>query len=255
MTQQWPHTHQIVGALNFRDLGGLPIVGGGYTAYGQVFRSDALDYLTAADYDILVDALQIGCVIDLRAAVETSGVLPAWTAHLSAELVNLPLSDDWHDWGQLDEEGRKTLLARRYLSYLNSASVNVIAGLELIANNVGSCPTVIHCAVGKDRTGVLVAMLLSLLRVERSAVIRDYMETAANMDPIMERLSASDVYRERIEKNPAEVYLANERTMTYFLESLDDNDGGPEGWALDHGLSTATIEVLRSSLIDLEAAS
>jgi protein-tyrosine phosphatase len=248
MTQQWPRTHKIVGAFNFRDLGGLPTNDGGHTIFGQVFRSDALDYLTAADYAIMIDALQIGCVIDLRADVETGGVKPTWTAHLSAELVNLPLSDDWDDWGVLDDESRKTLLARRYLSYLNSASTNVIAGLELIANNAGSRPTVIHCAVGKDRTGVLVSMLLSLLNVERAAIIRDYVETASNMAPIMERLSSSEVYRKRIESNPAEVYHASEHTVTHFLESLDENDGGPEGWARSHGLTDETIGQLRSAL-------
>jgi hypothetical protein len=102
------------GAFNFRDLGGLPTTDGSRTVFGSVFRSDALDDLTPRDFEILGGVLGIKTVVDLRAAVETEGRQPPWKRGLDAELVRLPLSDEWTSWGELDAESRRTLLARKY---------------------------------------------------------------------------------------------------------------------------------------------
>jgi protein-tyrosine phosphatase len=236
------------GAFNFRDLGGLPTTDGSRTVFGSVFRSDALDDLTPRDFEILGGVLGIKTVVDLRAAVETEGRQPPWKRGLDAELVRLPLSDEWTSWGELDAESRRTLLARKYLSYLDSAGGNIISALNVITGNAGRRPTIVHCTVGKDRTGVLVSILLSLLGVERDAIVADYLLTAANMNPIMERLRASHIFRDRVLANPAEVYLAQEHTMRIFLQTLDERDGGPVAWALSNGFAPDQMQLLKSAL-------
>ena len=236
------------GVFNFRDIGGLPTEEGSETVRGSVFRSDALDHLTAVDLRILRSELGVKSIIDLRAAVETGGRRPAWESGLAARLSVLPLSDDWVSWGELDDESRRTLLARKYQSFLDAGGDKIITALNLIADNGPDRPTIVHCTVGKDRTGVLIAILLSVLGVRREAIVADYLQTAPNMAPIMERLSASLVFRQRVLTNPAEVYRAEQHTIRLFLDTLDEREGGPAAWALGRGLSDDAARRLRRNL-------
>lgn len=242
------------GTLNFRDLGGLRTADGRRTAHGRLFRSDALERLDDADVALLRDELAIASVIDLRATVETGGAPPPWAAATAIEFASLPMSDDWMEWGELDEEGRRTLLARKYMSFLDAAGANIVAALGIVAANAGERPTLFHCAVGKDRTGVLAALVLTLLDVERAEIVADYAVTAAAMPSIIERLAADELYRHRLEVNPTEVYQAEAHTMELFLSLLDERHGGAERWARANGLPAADLARLRGGLLaDAEA--
>lgn len=245
------HVPELEGAFNFRDLGGLPTEDGRRTVQGAIFRSDALEQLTGDDVRVLCDVVGVGSVIDLRAHVETAGERPQWARDTTLDFVSLPLDDAWTDWGVLDDEGRRTLLVRKYLSYLDAAAQNVVTALEVIAENARlRRPTVFHCAVGKDRTGVLTAILLGVLGVTREAIVADYLVTQGNMGRLLERLKQSEVYRKRVETNPAEVYLAEEHTIAMFLDALDERFGGPSAWALTHGLDEAAVDGLRDNLLE-----
>lgn len=241
--------HRLQGALNFRDLGGLPTADGRTTVHGLLFRSDALECLSPEGVRVVREELGIRSVIDLRAQIETGGGRPGWAEGSDVEFVSFPLTSEFADWGRLDAEGRRTLLSRTYLGYLEAASENILAVLKHIAGNAGTRPTIVHCAVGKDRTGVIVALLFSLLGVTRDAIVADYLLTAANMEALLARMSQSDVYRERVRTNPAEVYRADEHTIRIFLDETDTRYGGVEAWALDAGLESETIEVLRERLL------
>ena len=242
-------------AFNFRDLGGLPTVDGGRVGDGHIYRSDTLDHLTQADVDVLCDGLGVCNVIDLRAGIEGAGEPPAWVGGRPVRFASLPLSDEFDDWGVLDDEGRRTLLARKYQSYLAAAGHNVVAALRIIAENAGGRPTVVHCAVGKDRTGVVVAILLGLLGVEREAIVADYAETAHNMERMLERLKANPIYAERVRTNPLEVYRSDPHTMELFLTAIGERFGGVEAWALANGLTAAEIASLRRGLLEHGATS
>ena len=244
------------GVLNFRDIGGLPAGGGRVTASGRVFRSDNLDHLDRDDVSALTEGLRVGLVIDLRAHVETGGPgRPAWASDAPVDVVNLPLLDDWDSYGELDDEGRRTLMARKYMSYLEAASANVVTALRLLAERPDDGGTIVHCAVGKDRTGVVIGILLGILGVRREAIVADYVATASNLPAILERLARNVLYRERMASNPAEVYRAEAHTMELFLDALDARWGGPEGWLLSAGGDTELVERLRSKLLADPAAS
>ena len=237
------------GVHNFRDIGGLPTGDGRETVFGSVFRSDNLDHLSDEDVRILTDRLGVGLVIDLRAKVETEKGPAPWASQTAIEFANLPLLDDWEDYGVLDDEGRRTLMARKYMGYLESASGNLVKALRLLAHRAGRDAVIVHCAVGKDRTGVVIALLLSLLGVRREAIVADYVATAANMEAMIERLSQDQRYRERMARNPVEVYRAEAHSMELFLESLDRRAGGAAGWAVAHGLDAETIGRLGAKLL------
>jgi protein-tyrosine phosphatase len=179
------------GAKNFRDLGGYPALGGARTRWGRVFRSDAL-VLDDLDYDIFA-SLGIRTVYDLRSDTErdsTPNRLPE-LSHVS-ELVSLvsesaappPLD-------ALIGDG-EAFLADVYLHMLERSAVSLGRILSGLADEP-RLPAVFHCAAGKDRTGMVAALLLSVLGVAEEDILDDYELTSRYRTPervqaVMERL-------------------------------------------------------------------
>jgi protein tyrosine/serine phosphatase len=247
-TNSWPQSHGIVGAVNFRDIGGLALDNGGWTAFGKIFRSDALEYLTLQDIEILRWILDVKSVFDLRGQIEISGKYRQWTEYLDAELMCFPLAEDSNDWESFSDEDRQSLLGKRYLSYLDTASDQVIDALRLLAQYGGLRPTVVHCEAGKDRTGVFVAVLLSIIGVTRDEIVRDYVATQDNMPQILARLETQDEHKYRIGSDPPEIYLAKDDSIGFFLDEVDERYGSLLRWALDHGLQSSEVDVLGKAL-------
>lgn len=237
------------GALNFRDIGGLTTLNGDQTARGAVYRSDALDDVTPEDVGLLSSGLGVGLVIDLRSQVEDAGTRPAWAGGTGISFASLPLVEDWETYDVSGEEARRTLMARKYLGFLEGGGRSVVAGLRLLADLPPGQAAVVHCAVGKDRTGVLIAILLSVLSVRREAIVADYVATAPNLPALLARMNRKELYRRRMLTNPPEVYRADAHTMEIFLSALDERAGGPVEWARSNGLDAAAIDRLRARLV------
>jgi protein-tyrosine phosphatase len=141
------------------------------------------------------------------------------------------------------------VLAHFYLASLDSAAGNLVTALEVLSW-AGERPTVFHCAVGKDRTGVLAALLLRLLGVTEDAVVAAYLRTQHNLERIMQRLRRMPSHRDEVDKLPAEVYLADEPTIRAFLAGLEERHGGARAWALANGLPAEAIERLDRTLLE-----
>lgn len=244
-----PHYPQ--GLVNFRDLGGLPAAGGRRVRAGLVYRSESLAGLAAADVELLCADLGVGNVIDLRAVMEVESARPACADRPGMRYVNLPLSDGFAEVpADLSEAELKSLVARKYGGYLTAAGQNIRLALESIAEAAtAGIPSVFNCTYGKDRTGVLAAVLLELLEVERAAIVEDYAATAAAMPVLMERMSSDPMHGPRLRSVPRQVYLAERRSLEDFLANLD-RDGGAVAWALESGLPAGTLGRLRSSLLE-----
>lgn len=240
----------VEGAMNLRDLGGLPTVDGRVTAAGKVFRSEALDYLSDAGALTLTCELGIRLVIDLRAPVEGGGIRPPWAQGDEPRFVSMPLDNvDFN--AAVPLEDRRTYQARRYLHYLEACTPTLIAVLKLLAEAPDAKPTVIHCAAGKDRTGVAVAMLLGLLGVGRDTIVADYVVSQRNMDEIMARQErVHPYYRQRRTVNPIELYRADAPSMEHFLDLLDERYGGASRWASAQGFAAAALDRLRAQLLE-----
>ena len=110
-------------------------------------------------------------------------------------------------------------------------------------------PTVLHCAAGKDRTGVVTALLLGLLGVDHEQIVEDYMVTATNMDRITERFGRWPRYRRNMASLPAEIYRVEERTIRTFLRELDHRYGGAAGWARARGVDPEVERRLAAALL------
>ena len=235
----------IAGALNFRDVGGLPAAGG-VTRSGVLFRSGNLARLTAADRDALRGFGQQR-IVDLRDDEEVTAD-PSLVEGVGAETVRVPLflgsvASFFVDDLSLDD------MYRRLLE--DSASQVV----EVVRSVIGAQPVLVHCTVGKDRTGVTVALMLDAVGVERDAVVADYARTeqllpAARNERIVTFLRRTHPDATNLEalatRSPAPV-------MRALLAELDEGFGSPAGWLRAHGVTDAEIAALRAALVEPHA--
>ena len=248
MTAAAERQHRLAGVYNLRDLGGLSTEDGGRTRTGRLFRSDSLQSVDRAGVTLLHDRLGIRALVDLRGEDEVVTEGRGLLADRDVQYVNLPLVQEDGTLVSYLEDGRTVDLVPRYLSYLDSPGRMMLRAIELISE-AESAPTVFFCAAGKDRTGVLAALLLRLVGVEPEAVVEDYLLSAESAEIILrERLRPSPTYARHIATLPPEVYTAEAATMRRFLRALDEQFGGAEQWALDHGLAPDVLDQLRTTL-------
>jgi hypothetical protein len=134
-----------------------------------------------------------------------------------------------------------------YLGYLEDRPDSVVAALRAVAEAPGA--TIVHCAAGKDRTGVVVAMALSAVGVPRDVVVADYGATGLRIEAILDRLRSSPTYAADIDNVPAHEHDPRPDIMVRFLDWLDEAHGGPVGWLAAHGFDSRDVERLRAKLL------
>ena len=133
-----------------------------------------------------------------------------------------------------------------YLGYLEDRPDQVAGALRSIAHAEGAA--IVHCAAGKDRTGVLVALALTVAGVTPQAVVADYAVTAERSDAIVARLLRSPTYAQDIASKPAGAHRPRAETMAAFLEQMDARYGGTQRWLTDHDVSDEDLRLLRVKL-------
>ena len=242
--------HRLVpleGSFNFRDLGGYPGEGGRTTRWGRLFRSDALHELTGGDVAVL-RSLGLRTVVDLRTARELHrsgrGPLepePVDFHHLEVVREDVPGAPpaDAEAVGAPAPPGDD--LAERYLWYLDVGRDALVAAFALLAD-ADRYPLVFHCAAGKDRTGVLAALVLELAGVAREVIVADYVLTAERLAVIMERWRADPEVAERMARVPPSRFGVEAATMEGFLDGLDARYGGARHWALGAGVPADVLD-------------
>lgn len=234
------------GCLNFRDLGGYPTSDGRHVRWGQVYRSDALHRLTAADVTRLRDELRLGCVIDLRSSAELRADGRGAIGAEAMAVHHLPLFD-----GQIARSEAWTAeatLADRYVLLAEFAKEQIARVIEVLAG--AETPAVYHCAAGKDRTGVVSAVLLGLLGVRDEVIVADYAATRENLDAIIGRLLESKGYQAMLAALPPDTLHAEAETMMAFLEGVRGRHGSMRGYARAAGVGEQTLERLVSRLLE-----
>ena len=266
-----PNWIELEGGANARDVGGLPTLDGRSVRPGVLIRSANLQHLTPTDLQRFAE-LGVRRVVDLRTDVEVAaeGAGPMTTVsdvaihHLSLFPDSGQVIDAVDEespagagdsavasllpWHERDKPPAVTgnAVADLYLSYLDLRPDSVVAALRAIAEPDGA--TVVHCAAGKDRTGVIVAIALSLVDVERSAITADYAATEAQIGAIMELLARTSTY-EREVADPASVPPPRAEVIDAVLDSLQARAGGIVGWLEQHGWTAADTDRLRSALL------
>jgi protein-tyrosine phosphatase len=168
------------GTPNFRDFGGYLTADGRQVRWGQLYRSGALNRLTAADLDALA-ALDIRTVCDFRQHSERQREPSRWPAAAQTRHVHLPLANGDHaqtlkqllDTGKVDVEQVRAAMAGINREFVVTHSKAYGQMLKHVLDAGG--PVLIHCAAGKDRTGFGAAIILSALGVDEETIMADYL--------------------------------------------------------------------------------
>jgi protein-tyrosine phosphatase len=238
---------ELEGCCNFRDLGGYPAAQGRRTRWRTLFRADGLSTLSEADFAVL-SALGIRNVVDLRTSleVEARGRFPD---HEAISYHHLPLTDTLPGAEDVPAWDDSSFVARRYASYLDGDAPSVGVVLRLLADQA-NLPAVFHCSVGKDRTGVLAAIVLGFLGVPDDVIVDDYALSARAMSQILERLRAEYPDSEEVVARFAPVILSVEpESMAGFLSEVRARHGSWDDMARQLGLED-TVQQLRHTLLE-----
>jgi protein-tyrosine phosphatase len=242
---QQPAQHwDFEGCCNFRDLGGYRAPGGVIRGR-RLFRSDSLTSASVSDRARLAQ-LQLATVIDLRSQAEVSLVGRFYRGSVAYH--NLPLGDPIAEATSVGWDDPE-LVALHYFELLQSSSDSIAEALAILTDPA-SYPTVIHCSVGKDRTGILVAVLLSAIGVDDDDVVADYALSGMGAARLALRL------RELCAANPADLerflpalLSADPDTMRCFLALLREEFGSASGYVAHLGLGSA-IGFLSAAMVE-----
>lgn len=269
-----PSWIDLEGAVNVRDVGGLPTVDGRMTRPGVLLRADNLQDLTESDVSRLVDGLRVQTVVDLRSTGEVHLAGPGRLKGAGLAHHHLSLIPEWD--GEPDEaevaraldaatqsKALPALPARRrqsdptdlgdhYLGYVRDAGPAIGKALRVLAD-AGAGTTLVHCAAGKDRTGVVVALALSLVGVTRDAVVADYVASADRIEQIHARLSRTDAYGPGLADVPPSAMTPKASSMEHFLDAVDREYGGPHGLAMSVGVDEEAAARLGVRLVGTSA--
>ncbi|MBA2668119.1 MAG: tyrosine-protein phosphatase [Trueperaceae bacterium] len=233
----------LCGTCNARDLGGLPLARGGETARGRIFRADAP--LRREDGDLVaLRQLGITTVIDLRepeeialepnalAAVEGISVhgVDVWGPMRAART---PPFDPWD-------------LPSMYVAAIDHAGAAFARAVDLLAAAEGA--VLFHCTVGKDRTGLVAALLLEALGVPRSAVVQDYALTHDRIDGVRARLLARGERHGVRREDYLRVLGATPEVLMQALRHVDDRFSGAESYLLRAGADPGSLPRLAERL-------
>jgi protein tyrosine/serine phosphatase len=250
---------EIEGAVNVRDLGGLATEDGGKTAGARLLRGDNLQDLSSSDVVRLVRDIGLTTVVDLRSSAELASEGPApldsvaGVRHVHHPVLpergsatdvvaDVLLTRDDQDRSRYPDDPR----CGHYLGYLEDRPDQVVAALRSIAHSEGAA--LVHCAAGKDRTGVVVALALSAADVRPEAVVADYAATGERIEAIVDRLRRSPTYASDVNSKPAESHRPRPETMAAFLEQMGSCYGGVARWLAAHGFGDDDLRLLRAKL-------
>ncbi|TDU88494.1 protein tyrosine/serine phosphatase [Kribbella voronezhensis] len=222
---------------NVRDLGGLPTDDGGRIRPGVLIRADSLQYLSPAGVDAVRRA-GVSRIVDLRSPAEV-GESP--TPFSQDELgYGVPVQDPAEPGDGLDT------IVKVCIDMLDRRPERFAEAVLAIAEAPPGA-VVVHCHGGKDRTGMVVALALSVAGVPVEEIVADYFLTKERLASAMaEQLAAEP--DESLHAELLEFRDTRAESIVAILDHLDSAYGGPVGYLLHGGLSSARLDVLRRRL-------
>lgn len=230
--------------FNFRDLGGYRGIGGRQVRRGVLYRADSLARLDGADLQTFL-SLGIRTVLDLRdtETVRKHGRVPAFRGQL---YVNVQPQNVRYGWDEYrDGMDLARFIADRYLDMAAESMTHFARALETLASPK-RLPAVFHCQVGRDRTGVLAALVLTLLGVADDEIAEDY---ALSAEAELRFATAQRARDPHAVADPPHLVATPAQAMRLFLADLESRYGGATGYARAAGLGAYVIAGLRRGLL------
>ncbi|WP_210575402.1 tyrosine-protein phosphatase [Streptomyces sp. GESEQ-4] len=264
MTQQIPSTEpELARVRNFRDVGGLPTVDGRRVRQGVLYRSGHLAHATEEDAAFL-GSLGVHTIFDFRNAADQK--LEGPDVELpGVRNVNLPLSDpaDGAEFWKMVRDGDidqlRSILAdgkaahrmiTSYRTIIKERTAEHSRVLHALAED--SVPALMHCAAGKDRAGLSIAVTLLAVGVEREAIVADYLESNAKHRryKVHRSGSSASTYSPEVMELLNPLFDARAEYLTAAFETIESTWGGVDAY-LEQGLAVTpeTRERLRERLL------
>jgi protein-tyrosine phosphatase len=225
---------------NARDLGGLPAAGG-RTAFQSVVRTDRLDRLTEAGRAALL-AYGVATIVDLRSTGELLAA-PSPLRDMDGYR-HLPFLDE----AAIHHANRFESAIESYLWQLENRMSLVAAAIHAIAEAPPGC-VLVHCAAGKDRTGIVSALVLSVAGVDRATIAADYALSTPWLDAARDGEEGLGAQPDAVERaRLRRVYESRPETILGLLAAVDSRHGGIAGYLTAIGVGEGAQDRLRARL-------
>jgi protein-tyrosine phosphatase len=236
----------VEGCFNVRDAGGWPTEDGGRMATGMLYRADEPVRLTEAGRDA-IGSLGLAAVIDLRQQHQID------RGHLFADLAithHIPLVDRVIDTADPPALETADDFAELYVDMVARGGERLVGVVDTIAEHLERGPVLIHCVAGKDRTGVVVALVQAAIGVTLPSIIAEY---ARSDEPTRQRRAAMLAEPlpddPPVARSPAALWTATPETMAAFAQLVIATHGSLAAWPAGVGISPSTVDQLRRLLL------
>jgi protein-tyrosine phosphatase len=231
----------LAGTYNLRDVGGYPTAGGGTTRWRTLLRGDALHRLDDDGWG----TLGVRTVVDLREDAEHD-LAPHVVGGHPVVVRRMPLLD------RLGSLPKGWTLADLYLRVVDERGPRLAATVGALAEP-GALPAVVHCTAGKDRTGIVVALVLSAVGVDDDTIAQDYALTAQYLTggyvaEARERMQRMD--RQGGGSNTAAHFSCEPELILAVLARVRELSGDAGTYLVGHGLPDAHLAGLRAALVE-----
>lgn len=231
--------------MNFRDLGGYPTSDGRQVRWRTLFRSDALHALTSGDVRQLTE-IGLSDIVDLRSSFELNNEGRGLLGKEPIAFHHTPLFDGDPQAGNRATPDNLSL-GDRYLGLMLIGQKKIANVVQILAEARGGA--VYHCAAGKDRTGVISAVLLGALGVPDELIVADYALSAERIDAIIARVMSMKGYEDALRHMPADTLHARPETMERVVSEVASRFGSMAGYLREAGIDDSTLDRLRAKCL------
>ena len=253
MSQSYPRHIHFESVPNFRDLGGYRTHDGRTVAWRRVFRSAALHKMSERDITRLKQDIRPRAVIDLRRPRDPEkNSEPLLLEEIGARYYPIPFRPDSASY--LEDEAKAhpnaTHMGEIYLYRIREQPFGkrLVDALEVIAEK-DNHPLVFHCSAGKDRTGVLAAMVLAAMGIVDEDVVEDYALSAPLMKDIRDRMTRDPETAQAVKDQPDFQWEASAESMAAFLAALRREYGSADGYLRANGAGSSLVDRLKAALL------
>ena len=242
---------ELEGCFNFRDLGGWRTDDGRTVKWNRLYRADSVHLMTDADVQHARDDLGVRTLIDLRSDLEVTFGGVGALAEAVALRQHAPFRSRPIDApaGAASDDRSPDAMVAQYLGILEHSSDLIVDAVKAVATDDG-LPAVFFCAAGKDRTGVLSAVLLGALGVQEDDIVEDYVLSAETIDRVIGRFGENpgspDMYRDL----PSSHFAPVAETMHRFVAGVRESYGSFGSYLEAKGLSAGALTSLRALLVE-----
>ena len=233
---------------NFRDLGGYRTHDGRTVAWRRLFRSAALHKMNDLEMARLKREIGPRAVIDLRSPKDPDKAARLLEG-IGARYCPIPFST-WPWTGGSNANPNATNFGEIYLYRITEEpfAARLVDALEIIADR-DNHPLIFHCSAGKDRTGVLSAMVLAAIGILDEDVVDDYAQSAPFMVDIRDRMTRDPETAAGVKDLPELNWEASAESMAIFLSLLRRQYGSAAGYLKAHGASSSLVDRLKLALL------